>query len=428
MFASRFLLYSLLFCCAEVWQIAANAQSVTGRLRAIGMENIRCAETERTITVAFEDNVYRSTYQGIEEAIGACIENGTGKSLRLVVLDNRIPRLCISLPDTLLDAYRKKQISQTQLYSRMGISVDTDCAMEVIRNAESTANPSAWKTDIVVYPELFLKNNSLNKLYTYAINLSPAVEIGLWKGGRLTAQVVFPVATNLYGEYRKIHPGVMTLSQEVRFKHNIFGRISAGNFTHNRMGVQADMRYKTDNGRVELGALAGATVFSGIVDDEGWYISATPRMNAFLRASLYEPHTNLQFDLQGGRYIYGDYGVRGDCTRHFGEYTVGLYAQYTEGEINGGFHFALPLPSKKWKRNRTIRIKPADHFAWAYSMVSHGKYINEQMGRTYNVRPDENKSNNFYQPDYIRYFLIKESERKSKIRIINTNSNLKTKL
>ena len=92
----------------------------------------------------------------------------------------------------------------------------------------------------------------------------------------------------------------------------------------------------------------------------------------------------------------------------------GLYALYTGGEINGGFHFAIPLPGKRWKRNHAFRIKPADYFAWTYSMVSHGKYINDQMGKSYNIRPDENRSSNFYQPDYIRHFLIKEQERKTK--------------
>ena len=33
------------------------------------------------------------------------------------------------------------------------------------------------------------------------------------------------------------------------------------------------MKYRTANGRLELGAVAGATVQSVLTDDEGWYIS-----------------------------------------------------------------------------------------------------------------------------------------------------------
>ena len=50
-----------------------------------------------------------------------------------------------------------------QVYAEMGISIDTDHAMKAVENAKEIENPSAWKVDVIVYPELFLKNNSLNK-------------------------------------------------------------------------------------------------------------------------------------------------------------------------------------------------------------------------------------------------------------------------
>ena len=81
-----------------------------------------------------------------------------------------------------------------------------------------------------------------------------------------------------------------------------------------------------------------------------------------MKGSLYVPQFNTQLDLQAGRYLYGDYGLRGDCTRHFGEYAVGVYAMYVEGEVNGGFHFAIPLPGKKWNRNHAVRMPP--NIAW----------------------------------------------------------------
>lgn len=403
-------LYSLFcfFLCANV-----HAQ-ITEGLKSIGMENIQCAQTPDMTTVSFENNVYRSTYNGIGKAINTCLKSKTQGGLQLVVLENQIPRLCISLPDALLQAYQHGDISMQQVYERMGISVDTDQAMEALKNAEKEEAPSAWKVDLVIYPELFLENNTFDELYTYAINLNPAVEMGLWKGGKLTAQVVFPIATNVGGEMNRVRPGVIALSQDIRFKHNIYGRLTVGNFTNNRMGAQMEIKYRNNNGRLELGALIGSTGFSAVISDEGWYIGKKQRINTSVTASLYETNTNLQFDVKASRYIYGDYGLRGDCTRHFGEYAIGLYGIYTDGEINGGFHFAIPLPGKKWSRKGFIRIKPADYFAWAYSMVADGKYIEERMGKSYNVTPKENRSSNFYQPDYIRYFLIKETERNTK--------------
>lgn len=190
----------------------ADAQ-VTESLKAIGMENIQCAQTPGVTTVSFENNVYRSTYTGVGKAIDACLGSETKGDLQLVVLENRIPRLCINLPDTLTAAYRNGEISLTQVYQQMGITVDTDPAMKALKNAGQEEVPSAWKVDLVIYPDLFLENNTFDELYTYAINLNPAVEMALWKGGKMTAQVILPVATNLSGEMKRIRPGIIALSE-----------------------------------------------------------------------------------------------------------------------------------------------------------------------------------------------------------------------
>ena len=54
--------------------------------------------------------------------------------------------------------------------------------------------PGRW---IGIILDLFLETITFDELYTYAINLNPAVEMALWKGGKMTAQVILPVAHNL---------------------------------------------------------------------------------------------------------------------------------------------------------------------------------------------------------------------------------------
>lgn len=390
--------------------ISLRAQ-VAEKLQQLGMEDIQVVTENGNTTIAFEDNIYRGTYRGIGKAIEAAMEGTERGSLQMVVLEQSIPQLCITLTEEVITGYKEKRIGMGEVYRQMGISHDTDAAMATLRKAHQTFNRQAGKIDIVVYPEVKLENSSFDRLYSYYVNLAPAVEMTLWKGAELTAQAVFPIATNLKGQYRKIRPGVIALSQECCFGKGWSGRVAAGNFTNNRMGAQAEMKYRTANGRLELGAVAGGTVQSVLTDDEGWYISRKLRMNAALKASIYEPCFNLRFDLQAARYVYGDYGVRGDCTRHFGEYAIGVYGIYTDGELNGGFHFAIPLPGKRWSRNRGVRIRQADYFSMEYSMESWGKYADGKMGETYRTRPDENRSNRFFQPEYIRYFLIKEANK-----------------
>lgn len=118
----------------------ADAQ-VTEGLKAIGMENIRCAQTPGMTTVSFENNVYRSTYTGVGKAIDACLGSKTKGDLQLVVLENRIPRLCINLPDTLTEAYRNGEINLTQVSQKWG-TVDTGSCMKALKSPGQEEVPS----------------------------------------------------------------------------------------------------------------------------------------------------------------------------------------------------------------------------------------------------------------------------------------------
>ena len=71
------------------------------------------------------------------------------------------------------------------------------------------------------------------------------------------------------------------------------GKMTVGNFTNNRYGAQLEIKYRTNNGRWELGGTAGSTGFSAITREDGWYIGRKQRINASLNASYYEPRLNL---------------------------------------------------------------------------------------------------------------------------------------
>ena len=72
----------------------------------------------------------------------------------MVVLEHSIPQLCITLSDKVITEYKEKQITIGEVYRQMGISYDTDEAMEVLKKTHRTLNSSAGKVDIVVYPEV----------------------------------------------------------------------------------------------------------------------------------------------------------------------------------------------------------------------------------------------------------------------------------
>lgn len=138
-------------------------------------------------------------------------------------------------------------ISANGNYGRYG------CGHESIEKCRSGRSAVCLEGGFDDIPRFVLEDNTFDELYTYAINLNPAVEMALWKGGKMTAQVILPVATNLSGEMKRIRPGIIALSQDVRFRHNIFGKMTVGNFTNNRYGAQLEIKYRTNNGRLGTG-------------------------------------------------------------------------------------------------------------------------------------------------------------------------------
>ena len=149
---SKYLIAILL----SAWSISLRAQ-VAEKLQQLGMENIQTVtEVNGNTTIAFEDNVYRGTYRGIGKAIEAAMEGMYGGNLQMVVLEHSIPQLCITLSDKVITEYKEKQITIGEVYRQMGISYDTDEAMEVLKKTHRTLNSSAGKVDIVVYPEVKL--------------------------------------------------------------------------------------------------------------------------------------------------------------------------------------------------------------------------------------------------------------------------------
>ena len=256
-------------------------------------------------------------------------------------------------------------------------------------NPDEVRMPWDGRVELVLYPQISLSNSWLDKIYGAVINIAPAVEARLWKGAAFTGQVILPVWNNMVGQMDYIRAGVLTLSQEFGLPGGAFGRVTVGNFTNNRMGADLKLRYATPDDRWMFGLEGGVTGSSTFYEGK-WQVSNWKRVSGAAEVRFRERHFNMDFNLGVHRYIYGDYGVRVDCIRHFGRTTAGLYAMYTGGEANGGFHFAVPLP--QWGKSRKVRVRLPEYYQMEYSGQSGLEYFRRKLGQDYETRPDESNS------------------------------------
>lgn len=396
--------FILVFICFFPFGLKANSKSgisaVADSLVKIGLEDIRVNEEGDILRIAYEDKVYRGTYRGLAVVIDKLLgDESVTASVHLVVLKNHVPQIDVRMPATAISDYRKGIIDWVEFVNCLQISYDTDEDMRMLAEVP-IINRSMGKVDIVLYPQISLNNSWLDKLYGVVLNIAPAVEVNLWRGASFTGQVIFPVWNNMGGESDYIRPGMLVLRQELRFPHNLFASFSIGNFNADRMGVDVSLLYRLSNDRWAFGLNGGLTGSSTFYGGK-WEVAQWKRINGSVLVQYNEPYYQLEFNLRALRFIYGDYGVRLDCIRHFGEVSVGLFAMCAGGQVNGGFNFAIPLLRKKRSNRRAIRVRLPEYFDWEYQART-GTYYANRLGRTFETRPDENHSRSYYNPDFIR--------------------------
>jgi hypothetical protein len=261
-------------------------------------------------------------------------------------------------------------------------------------------NPNVNKLDLVVYPQLSLQNTGFNQIYETQLNLAPALEVDLWKGMQFTGQVIFPIVNDLGPQGNEIRPGFVRLNQNLRFGKSYFGELNVGLFNAHRYGAHARVFRPVWKNRLELEANIGLTGESHFYDGH-WINESVDEFNWFIGTRYFYHEYGLQLAVSYGKYIYGDKGIRTDVIRHFGPVSIGFFAMYTGGKSNGGFNFTMPLPTKKRKRRRTLRVMPANYFDWEYNAGT--EFV---KGRYYETRPNTNRTENNWNPIYIKSQLL----------------------
>jgi hypothetical protein len=375
-------------------------KNITQMLASLGFENIHMIVSGDSLKLAYENNIYRWNVKGLIVILDSIVSNVQPEThIGIITLSDGIPVFETWIMAGDWSGFRNEKITKNELDEKIKFSYSTKKSWQELKKIKKS-NSNLFKFEFIIYPQIYIQNIYFNKIYEVQFNIAPALEFSLWKGNNFTGQVIFPVYNdhdlNIQGNY--IRPGFVTISQQFRIPGPLFGCVTLGKFDANRYGIDFSLSHPFKNPHWEVSMDVGLTgwtyYYEGIL-----YLGReiTPSWN--LKASYYYSKFNMQFDVSGGRYIYGDYGMRVDCTRHFGETAIGLYGMYSGGKANGGFHFAVPFPPGKRGKRHHVRIYPPRYFDWEYNA---GAFFTK--GRYYKASPNENRSE-----DYNNLLFIKNS-------------------
>ena len=377
--------------------LQATAASITDVLAQQGFEDIRVNVVDSVVYASVEPTAYRGTFRGAAVALQALGQYFVGyTNVELIVTEYQVPQVAV----------HGRRAAQG-----WHVSVDyvTSPILQQLKGRPS-GNNSAWRFDLTAYPMVSLDNHRFDVLYEYTVSIAPTIETTLWPGNRITLMPVFPIASNVWNSKPEgyIRIGVAAIQQEARLSNRLKAQVAGGLFMSNLMGLDANLTYRAGKS-LTLG-LKAAVLGEAYVDDNKYKFERLDKVSFLGKASYYHAPTQLEAEVTGGRFVYGDYGGRLDITRHYADYAIGVFGILTGGEYNAGFHFAIPFGGKRQMRRGAVRVKLPEFYDMEYNMESYYEYADQKMGRQVETRPDVNHSAHYWQAAYVEQYLRKYLE------------------
>lgn len=425
------LIATLMLCLLPLKGMAQAGEDVVNTLVEMGYENVSCTEEADERIYVLQNSKYRAQGVGIAEAVDLIQKIGLpeDKSCRIIVLDNNVPQISLtythsaqgeaekatlinsadeSLVDEFLPEAANANADKTAGKSksdRSGWKVGYDLGSSARKALKAKRNNSSlFKVDIVVYPEFMFQNFKLSRMYDIVLNVSPAIEVSLWRGSKVTAQVIFPIVNDYGPRYRQIRPGFVTLEQTVRLPYRTFLTGTVGFFSAFRWGGALAAKHVLKDDRFWFDAKVAYTG-KGYFEDWAFYHGTKWTLTGQVGANFYWQKYNTQFNVRGERFLAEDYGMVAEVTRHFRYAAIGFYGMKTFGKdnaanngFNGGFFFRMAMPPfKKYKRRGYIPRVMGGDFGIRYNAGNELFY-----GKRFRTNPGDNeRTRNSFNPNYI---------------------------
>ena len=383
-----------LFCLLPLKGLCQTGESTVNTLVDMGFENVGWTENDGERVYVLQNSAYRSQGVGISKAVDVIQEMGLPekKACRIIVLDNNVPQISLYYHpikgDTITKAERKD----------WNVSYDLGETVKDVRKIK-VKNSSLFKIDVLVYPQLAFKNLVITQIYQVLFDLSPAIEVSLWKGMKLTGQLKIPVYNDGYGVFEdKAHPGHVTMSQRFRLPYNVFGKATIGFFNADQYGIDLEFMHPFKDERFAIEARLG---YTGMGYWDGFRYHYDPSTAVFtwtLGGRFYWPKYNVQFNLKAEQYLYEEKGIKFEMIRHFRYCSIGFYAMKAEyAKANGGFRFQILLPPYKYKRHKYMpRINTSANMGILYNAGNEQYYYRQYKAEVSDNIMEENSFNPYF--------------------------------
>jgi len=349
--------------------------------------NVRCVEDSTSVVITLENDYWKLPASGFANAL-QLIEHQAfpaGKKVDVIGMYYGVPQVTMQY---------QPEIDKWTATSRIK-------SWNKVKGVRPT-NSSFGRVDLVFYPQVSLMNLIITQVYQSLWQISPALELSLWRGAKFSYQIKIPLFNDGYGSSENvIHPGLITFSQRFRdpWNLNIYGRLSVGVFNSSRCGAALDLKYYFPNERFSVD---GQIALLGLYYWNNWvlHFDKTYHPRWYVSANYYWPQQKTQFTLRAQQFVLGEIGAKFEVIRHFRYCSVGFYAEKADGaKANGGFRFQIALPPYRHpRRGHLPRITTSGQMGLVYNANNEQVYYRE-----FKVEASDNiMEANYFNPFYIQ--------------------------
>lgn len=160
-----------LFCLLPLKGVCQTGEETVDVLVGMGFENVGWHENDKERVYVMENAAYRLNGVGLGKAVDVVQRMGLPekKPCRIIILDNNVPQISLYYQPVIGDSIPEVNRQDWVVSYNLG-----DNWRKLIKG--NGLNSSLFKVDVVVYPELSLKNLVLTQIYQVLFNLSPAID------------------------------------------------------------------------------------------------------------------------------------------------------------------------------------------------------------------------------------------------------------
>lgn len=345
------------------------------QLARYGLEDIRLGRSgSGNMILAFDNHVYNHSYiDAIGVAAGSAIKYLSGESqITIVLLDNKLPKLAVTLPLNALKTYFIQNSSRTKHALNRQLSIWYPKQTYLYSNNIqwiTTHQKNKTRLEMVVQPSIKTAIGTEWGTGDYSLAARANLNIPLWTGGSVSVSADAPISnTGLFDDQNvfstsKHKSGLnqVMIHQAIKPSAQSAAMISVG-----QMHIQSDDYYTAQLEGALTSASGNQRIYAKTarfeeVDSD----TSSPKTTYLASVRQALPQYGASAEIAYGKFFEEDKGAKLKLTRHLGDTDITAYVNYIDKQdISGGLQLSFPLTPRRDYKKGAVVVRGNEH--WSY--------------------------------------------------------------